>query len=107
MVVLVWLPYFRLGLRLKLDAVTVTEMVSALMDKLMTPLGDCLNVEAAEKIVELRADDELQERIHELGQKSQDGELSNAEREEYETIVRYTNLISILQSKARKLLRSS
>ena len=80
---------------------------TATLNQLLTPLGDCLTPEAAEKIVNLRADESLQERIHELGKKSTEGELTAEERDEYETVVQYTNFVSILQSKARKLLRNS
>jgi len=77
------------------------------LDKLITPLGDCLTLESAQKIVDLRADNDLQERIHALGEKSSAGTLTDEERDEYETIVRYTNFVSILQSKARKMLRAA
>ncbi len=78
-----------------------------ILDQLLSPLGDCLTPESAQKVVELRADEKLQRRIHELGDKCSSGELSKEELEEYETVVRYTNFISILQSKARKLLRTA
>lgn len=77
-----------------------------ILDQLLSPLGDCLTPESAQKVADLRADESLQTRIHELGQKSNQGDLSDVERDEYETVVRYTNFISILQSKARKLLRT-
>ena len=76
-----------------------------ILDQLLSPLGDCLTVESAQKVVDLKASDSLQERIHELGRKCSNGELTDQEREEYETFVRFTNFVSILQSKARQILK--
>ena len=79
----------------------------ALLDDLVTPLSDCFTRDVASNIVELRASAELQERIHDLGKKCNQGELTEAERRDYETIVRFTKFVSILQSKARKRLNAS
>lgn len=78
-----------------------------ILDELVTPLSDCFTPEVARQIVALRADETLQRKIHELGQKCSQGELSESERHDYETIVRFTRFVSVLQSKARKLLKTA
>lgn len=57
--------------------------------------------EVARQIVGLRANPKLQEKIHELGEKCNQGELNEEERHDYETIVRFARFVSVLQSKAR------
>jgi hypothetical protein len=54
---------------------------------------------------EVRADAELQERMDELAEKCNEGQLTPEEREEYETSIRFANYLAILQSKARRLLK--
>jgi hypothetical protein len=54
-------------------------------------------------ILELRPSVELQARIEELAAKSTEGELSEAERAEYEGYVRANKFVAILQRHARHL----
>jgi hypothetical protein len=72
--------------------------IERLMDSLLT-------IELAERIVDMRADERLQARLDELGDKCNEGLLTPEEREEYETYVSAINYISILQAKARGLLK--
>ena len=58
----------------------------------------------ARQIIALRAAPDLEQRVEELARKAENGELTEAEREEYESYVRASKFISILQSKARILL---
>lgn len=58
----------------------------------------------ARRLVNFRADSETQARVEELADKCSEGELSPAERREYEAYVRAIHLVSILQSKARMVL---
>ena len=71
----------------------------------MEPVTASLNEEAALKLVGLRADIELQGRIDVLARKCNAGELTSAERSEYERYVLVGDLLAILQAKARMLLR--
>jgi hypothetical protein len=75
------------------------------LDELLQPLGDCLTVEVAERLSALRAPASVQARIEELARKSEEGQLSGSEREEYEALVSAGNFIAILQSKARRVLK--
>ena len=61
-------------------------------------------IEAAKKLLGLRASPEAQRRMDELARKCNEGELTAEERAEYETYVTAGTLIAILQSKARQLL---
>lgn len=79
---------------------------AALLDELMDPLGQCLTPEVARQIVQLRASPSLETRVQQLAEKSNEGTLSAEEHAQYETIVRFTKFISVLQSKARTLLRN-
>lgn len=58
----------------------------------------------AEALVQYRGDEALRSRIEELAEKSTEGELTEAERAEYEGYVRANKFIATLQAKARKLL---
>jgi hypothetical protein len=49
----------------------------------------------------LEADPALAERVAELAEKANEGELSAGDREEYEAYIEATNLLAILQAEAR------
>ena len=77
------------------------------LDRLLEPLSRCLNPEAAERLVQLRGDPQLQARMDDLAGKCNEGDLTEEERIEYEAYVRTGNLIALLQAKARRLLAAS
>ena len=74
------------------------------LDRVFEPVRRCLTPAVARKIVALRADPELNARIQDLAEKANEGLLTPGERTEYESYVRGIDLISILQSKARRVL---
>ena len=74
------------------------------LDRFLDPVTEALTPEAARTIVNLRADDETQARIEELREKSNDGTLTPDEDAEYKEFVEAVDIISIIQSKARKFL---
>lgn len=74
------------------------------LDRLLDPVTRCLTPEVARRLVELRADPELQRRVDMLADKNTEDQLTPAEREEYELFVRTSRFIAILQAKARRLL---
>lgn len=82
-----------------------TTQQPSILDQILTPLGDCLTPEVARQLVDLHASAEVQARLEELADKSTAGQLSAAERAEYETAVAAIEFISVLQAKARRLLR--
>jgi hypothetical protein len=61
--------------------------------------------EAARGILKLEFSDCDLARMHELAVKNQEGTLSTAELEELDNWVKVGDLIAILQSKARKILK--
>ena len=77
---------------------------TALLERLLDPVSRSLNIEAARKLAQLKADSKTQARVDELARKCNEGELTPAERSEYERYVTAGNLIAILQAKARLLL---
>lgn len=77
---------------------------TAVLDRLLDPVGRSLNGEAARALVGIKADPEAQARIEELARKCNDGELTAAERAEYETYVAAGAVIAVLQAKARARL---
>jgi len=80
---------------------------SEYLDRMLEPLSRCLTPEAAERLVHLRTDPQLQARLEELAGKCAAGALSEEERMEYEAYLETGNLIAILQAKARALLAAS
>lgn len=61
----------------------------------------------ARRIVRLRADPRVQAHIDELADKGNEGQLTPAERAEYEAYIAAIDFMAILQSKARSVLASS
>jgi hypothetical protein len=73
----------------------------AVYERLMDSL---LTVDLAERIVDLRADDQIQSRVDQLADKCNEGLLTPEERTEYEAYIGALEIISILQAKARSML---
>ena len=77
---------------------------SEVFERILDPLGDCLNDEAAQRIIALRADEAVQARVDELAQLANEGQLSERERIEYAACRSAFHFITILQAKARTFL---
>jgi len=75
------------------------------LDRLLEPLAGCLTPDVAAKIADLRADAATQERIDYLAERSNEGRLTDREREEYAGYLHAIDVIAVLQAKARSLLR--
>jgi hypothetical protein len=80
-------------------------MATAILDRIFDPLGEVLTPESARRLVAWRADEAMQQRLDELGDKCNEGELTAAEREEYEAYIRAIDFIAILQAKAHAVLQ--
>lgn len=74
------------------------------MDRVLESVSQCLTPEAAQRLLDLRADAELQDRIDVLADRSTEGILTPEERAEYQIYVQMGQFVSILKAKARKLL---
>jgi biopolymer transport protein ExbD len=79
-------------------------MVSTILDSMLKPATDQMPPDFASKLLELRAGPELLTRIEELRSKANSGLLSADEQIEYRDFVEAIDIISLLQSKARKIL---
>jgi hypothetical protein len=75
------------------------------LDRLLEPLAGCLSLDVAAKVADLRADEAMQTRIDYLADRSNEGLLSDEEREEYAGYLHAIDVIAVLQAKARSQLR--
>jgi len=78
--------------------------VNTVLDRVLDPFTECLTREVAERVVNLRADAEVQARVDDLADKANEGLLSDEERAEYDKYREAFHFITILQAKARALL---
>lgn len=74
------------------------------LDRFLDPITEAFTPEVARRIAELRADDELQGEIAVLREKANAGTLTPDEEAAYKDFVEAVDLISIVQSKARRFL---
>src|SRR5262249_42760725 len=77
------------------------------LDRLHDPVAEILTPQVARKLVRLRFDSAAQAKIDHLARKCNEGELTEAERREYESYVHAIDFVAILQAKARALLKRS
>ncbi len=75
-----------------------------LLQRLLDPVTNSLNEVAARKLIGLRANKKTQAYVDRLARKCNAGELTPAERSEYETLVIAADFVAILKAKARLLL---
>ena len=71
------------------------------------PILQFFTVDQARDIVQHRGDSELQRRIEELAELSNEGNLTPDDQSEYEGYVQANKFVAILQAKVRKLLSTS
>jgi hypothetical protein len=74
------------------------------LDRFLEPVTEAFTPALARKLVDLRADPELQTRIDMLRQKANEGTLTSEEDAEYKDFVEAVDVISIIQAKARQFL---
>lgn len=65
------------------------------------PIFELLTPEQTRKLANLRADAGLADRLSQLAEKANEGELSESERAEYEGYIEANNLLAALQAEAR------
>jgi hypothetical protein len=75
-----------------------------ILDRLVSPLGDCLTAEAARRVLALKADPEFQAHVDDFATRHSQGRLSPEEKVEYGRYVSFSTFSAILKSKARQLL---
>jgi hypothetical protein len=74
------------------------------LDRLLNPVSEAFTPELARKIVEIRADAELEGQINSLRRKANDGTITPEEDADYKEFVEAVDLLSIFQAKARRFL---
>ena len=84
-----------------------TEKSTPGIDRLLSPLGNCLTPESARRLLALKPDAQLQAWADDLATRHTEGRLTLKEQSEYGRYVSYGTFIAILKSKARQLLAAS
>ncbi len=74
------------------------------LDRFLEPVTEAFTPALARKLVDLRADPELQAHIDVLRQKANEGTLTPEEDAEYKDCVEAVDVMSIIQAKARQFL---
>jgi len=77
---------------------------SKAFDRVTDPVFRLLSPDQVAQLVEYHGDESLQERIEELARKANEGELSEAERAEYEGYAHANKFVAVLQTKASQAL---
>ena len=77
------------------------------LDRFLDPFGTFLTPEVARRFVDFRVDEQTQARVDELADKCNEGQLTPAEREEYDAYISVIDSITVLQAKARTVLEQS
>lgn len=83
----------------------MSNVTANVFDQILTPFTDCLTPDVAQRIAEMKADPKTQSRLDELADKANEGQLSPAEEQEYSKYRDAFHFITVLQAKARHLLR--
>ena len=65
------------------------------------PLFEVLTSDQLQRLSRLQADPALADRLQELAEKANEGELSDSETAEYEAYIEANNLLAIVQAEAR------
>lgn len=81
-------------------------MSTTILDSIIEPFAACLTLDAAKKIVAIRADHDMQSRVDELADKANLGTLTPEERTEYDRYLAAFHFVTIMQARARRLLQS-
>ena len=74
------------------------------LDRIVDSLGECLTPETSLRILGLKADRKLQDRVDYLASRSAEGTITPEEQVEYSKYVSYGTFVAILKSKSRQLL---
>jgi hypothetical protein len=85
---------------------TMNNVSSTVLDRVLDPFVECLSPGAARALTKFRFSPDLRERLASLAEKCNLGKLSPKEKCEYEAYVRAIDLVALLQSKARRFLKS-
>ena len=77
------------------------------LNRFLEPVAQAMTPELAKVLVDLKADAKLQAEVETLRQKANDGTLTPDEEKAYKDFVEAVDLVSVLQSKARRFLNQA
>jgi hypothetical protein len=75
-----------------------------ILERMLEPVTRSLNVDAAKKLVRLKADAQVQAGVAKLARKCNEGALTLEERAEYDRYIAFADFVAVMQAKARLLL---
>ncbi|MEX2318075.1 MAG: hypothetical protein WD669_13035 [Pirellulales bacterium] len=78
--------------------------VENFLDRYLDPVTEVMTPQVAQRILELRPEPAIVQFVEELGEKSDAGTLTDAERDEYRALADAGTLVAILKAKARRSL---
>jgi hypothetical protein len=79
----------------------------AILDQLLDPFVQCLDAESARRVIESGIAPEVQQRVSVLAEQANEGDLTEDDRTDYETLINATDLIAMLKLKAQRRLAST
>jgi len=74
------------------------------LDRFLEPMTEAFTPQVAQKLVELRADPELQAHIDALADKANADTLTPEEDRDYKSYIEAADIIGVIQAKARRYL---
>ena len=74
------------------------------LDRYLDPVTQAFSPDVAQRIVDLKPDKGVLARVEQLGQKSNSGDITEAERDEYQALADAGTLVALLKAKARRFL---
>jgi hypothetical protein len=78
--------------------------VSHYLDEYLDPVAEALSPEVARSILAVQPGAAVLARVAELAEKSNEGSLTDVEREEYRSLADAGTLVALLKAKARRFL---
>lgn len=78
--------------------------VERFLDQYLDPVTEAFSPAVAQSLLNLRPGAEVVARVEELAAKSNEGTLTDGEREEYRTLADAGTLVALLKAKARRYL---
>lgn len=88
-------------------SIVVASQQKQVLDRFLDPVRDILSPEIARAIADLRADSITQLRIEDLAARHHERQLNPDELAEYEALVSASNVMAVLQAKARSVVDRS
>ena len=81
-------------------------MRNSLLSQIVDLISDGISLEAARRIVAIRADEVTQAKLDSLADKANLGILTESEKADYDRVLVAIHFVSLLQARARSLLRT-